>query len=623
VQPRITLCSVCHSQMPAGQSYCKNCGSTLCPHCRELLPQRSRFCPKCGFLCIVEQQVPAKPSTPPAVPGGQAIPIPRAVSTPQPPGTQAIPQQQPFGTPVAQHQRKCPKCGSTVDPELGRCTGCGLLYGTKHRVMQPQTAPAAIPPRPPLPSRPQSSTGQTPPRVQGTAPPYGNIGPGVPTSGFGQRPMNYSSPGTMPPEGVLLPIPSAAPAAAGATPVTPALPTMPHPYQAAPPTHIERGTTGPGKRGVARIFTTLFIIIVCLIVGGGIYYFVTGIETSPLPENTVNTTITSIQNVNSSRTDTSATITWKTDKQATGQVDYGKTKEYELTPVSIDELTTDHNIQLTGLEPNTTYYFKIISADAAGNEVTHEGELKPIAEADETAPTISGLNVSNVTESSAIITWHTNESATSQVKYSKSEEVSSTTPIDNNPTTDHSVTLTNLDSGTTYNYIVMSKDAAGNVANSPSGQTFTTESAIPVGSNVFDRAPDFTVQNPDGEDVNVNLRDYRGKIVMINFWATWCVPCKEEMPFIQAVSDNWSSQDLAIFSIAAKEKENLNVVNEFISDNGYTFPVYYDSQGQAKSLYNINIWPTTFLIDDEGIIRYMQVGSFSNQTELEDRLNSF
>src|SRR4030042_374049 len=124
VPPRISLCSVCHSQMPPGQPLCKNCGAMLCPHCREPLPQRSRFCPKCGFLCIAEQQSPATPSVPPAASARPAIPVPRAMNAPPQPARQ---QQPPFGTPVTQYQRNCPKCGSAIDTELGRCSGCGLL----------------------------------------------------------------------------------------------------------------------------------------------------------------------------------------------------------------------------------------------------------------------------------------------------------------------------------------------------------------------------------------------------------------------------------------------------------------------------------------------------------------
>jgi peroxiredoxin len=276
---------------------------------------------------------------------------------------------------------------------------------------------------------------------------------------------------------------------------------------------------------------------------------------------------------------------------------------------------------LTGLDPNTTYNFKVISTDAAGNEITPKGgELTTLATADKTAPTISGLSVSYITESSAIITWHTNEPATSQIKYSKSEEAVSTTPLDSNLITDHSITLTKLDSGTTYNFTIMSKDAAGNEATSAASQTFTTLTPIPIGSKVGNRAPDFTLKNLDGQ--NVTLSSFRGKIVVVNFWATWCDPCMEELPFFQAIPDNESAGGFKILAINNKESKN-QVLSKF-TDKGYTFTftILLDSTGEVNTLYDVDTLPTTFFIDAEGIIRKVQEDSFKSRTEIENILNS-
>jgi RNA polymerase subunit RPABC4/transcription elongation factor Spt4 len=227
VPPRISLCSVCHSQMPAGQSHCKNCGSMLCPHCRELLPQRSRYCPKCGFLSIAEEQSPIRKSAPSAISARpQAIPIPRVPVPTPPPVAQAAVHQQSFGTSVVQHQRNCPKCGASIDHELGRCSGCGLLYGVKHRVMQSPTAPVTPAPRPTT-SWPQSSMGQQSPGAQAMGHQYNNPRPSLPTPSFG-RP-NYLSPGVAPQGGILMPIPSVAPATVGAAPAS--VPMAPRSYR--------------------------------------------------------------------------------------------------------------------------------------------------------------------------------------------------------------------------------------------------------------------------------------------------------------------------------------------------------------------------------------------------------
>ena len=379
--------------------------------------------------------------------------------------------------------------------------------------------------------------------------------------------------------------------------------------------------SGTGKRGLSGIATTAIMLVICLLIGGGIYYFVTQTETTPPPEITEDYTSPSIQNVRSSAiTETSATIKWETDEPATSKVNYGQTMEYGLTAQSDTNLSTSHSVTLTGLDPNTTYYFEAISADAAGNEATQNGQVITAAKADETPPTISGINATT-TESSATITWLTDETATSQVNYWTTETSDTLTPLDTTLSTNHSVTLTGLDDSTTYYYQAISKDSSGNVATS-ANQTFETKEGIPVGPYVDHRAPDFTVQDLDGEDVTIKLSDFRGKIVMINFWGTWCEPCQDEMPFLQAISDNWSSADLAILAIASNTGDSLDTVKEFIEEKEYTFSAYYDSEGQAKSLYSIQIWPTTFFIDAEGIIKRIQFESFDDQDEIEDILNS-
>jgi peroxiredoxin len=432
----------------------------------------------------------------------------------------------------------------------------------------------------------------------------------------------------MPNVGMQMPIPRAAPAAASATSAStpmPALTATPYPSQAAPPVTRGGAISGAGRRGLTGIATTILILIVCFLVGSGIYYFVNQAGTSSPNNNTVDNTPPSIQNIKiSAITETGATINWKTDKLTTGKVEYWKTGTDVPSTTLDNNLSNSHSVKLSGLASDTTYYFKIISTDAAGNEATAQGDLKakPLASADETPPAISGINVSNITESSAIITWQTDETATSQVNYGKTETYGSTM-LDEKLTIPHTVTLTGLDDGTTYNFQVISKDSSGNTATSPTNQTFETPAGIPVGCGLGDRAPDFTVQNLDGEDVFVKLSDYRGKIVMLNFWYTTCDPCLTEMPWIQAVSDNWSGEkDLVILTIADSYWDSIDNVNEFIEGEGYTFPVFYDSERQAKSLYSISFWPTTYFIDTEGIIWHMEFGRVEHQAALEAILDS-
>jgi peroxiredoxin len=367
--------------------------------------------------------------------------------------------------------------------------------------------------------------------------------------------------------------------------------------------------------------------VICFFVGSGIYYAVSQTRTSSQPQVPTTSTSLIIPSVPiSSTTETGAVITWTTDKPATSQVEYGKTETYGSKTAENTKLTTSHSVTLTGLDPNTTYYFKAISQDASGNKVTSEGELKTLPQADTTPPAISGINVSNITESGAIITWTTNEAATSQVEYGKTETYGSTTPLDSKLTTSHSVTLTGLDDNTTYYFKVVSKDASGNKAMLAGDQPFTTKPIIPVGYEEGNRAPDFTLK--DLNEQNVTLSAFRGKIVMLNFWATWCGPCKEEMPYFQAIYDDWSDGELVILAIAVKTNQTLNTVKQYVmeeAEEAYTFPVLFDSKGDVQTLYGLTATtsiPRTFFIDKDGIIKKIQEVSFSSQTEIEDILES-
>ncbi len=174
----------------------------------------------------------------------------------------------------------------------------------------------------------------------------------------------------------------------------------------------------------------------------------------------------SITNISASDiTETSATITWATDEPATSQVEYGETADYGLSTTLDEELVTSHSVSLSGLEPNTIYHFRVKSKDEAGNEAASEDKtFTTSALPDTTPPMISEVNVSNIAESSATITWTTNEPATSQVEYGTTSAYGLSSPLDTNLVTSHSASLSNLASNTAYHFRIKSKDASDNLA---------------------------------------------------------------------------------------------------------------------------------------------------------------
>ncbi|MDC4206521.1 MAG: fibronectin type III domain-containing protein [Candidatus Manganitrophus sp.] len=196
------------------------------------------------------------------------------------------------------------------------------------------------------------------------------------------------------------------------------------------------------------------------------------IFTTPAPPDTTPPTFSGI--AAGSLTSSGATISWTTNELADTQVQYGTTTAYGSTTSLNSALTTAHTQDLTGLSPSTTYHYRVLSRDAAGNLATSgDNTFTTPAPPDTTPPTLSAISAGSITSSSVTISWTTNESADTQVQYGITTAYGSSTPLNTTLTTAHSERLTGLTPSTTYHYRVLSKDAAGNLATSGDG-TFTT-----------------------------------------------------------------------------------------------------------------------------------------------------
>lgn len=116
-------------------------------------------------------------------------------------------------------------------------------------------------------------------------------------------------------------------------------------------------------------------------------------------------------------------------------------------------------------------------------------------------------------------------------------------------------------------------------------------------------APDFTLVDQNGE--THTLSDYKGKTVFLNFWATWCPPCRGEMPEIQALYEKYggNAEDLVVLGVAGPnqgQEGDTAHITKFLSDNNYSFPVVMDESGEVFQTYGIRAFPTTFMIDADG-----------------------
>jgi len=116
---------------------------------------------------------------------------------------------------------------------------------------------------------------------------------------------------------------------------------------------------------------------------------------------------------------------------------------------------------------------------------------------------------------------------------------------------------------------------------------------------------DFTLPLLGGE--NVSLSSYKGKVVILNFWATWCPPCRAEMPSMETLYKSFNGQGLEI--LAVDIGEDTSTVQKFIRSNGYTYPILLDSSKKISSIYGIKAIPTTYIIDREGKIIGRVIGS--------------
>jgi len=117
-------------------------------------------------------------------------------------------------------------------------------------------------------------------------------------------------------------------------------------------------------------------------------------------------------------------------------------------------------------------------------------------------------------------------------------------------------------------------------------------------------APDFELPTLDGEQVF--LSDYFGKPILLNFWASWCAPCRAEIPDMQKF---YEDQDVEVVAVNLTTSEHSkDNVPEFVDEFGMTFPVLLDEQGTASTIYQIQPIPTTYLIDSEGIIHNIAYG---------------
>ena len=122
--------------------------------------------------------------------------------------------------------------------------------------------------------------------------------------------------------------------------------------------------------------------------------------------------------------------------------------------------------------------------------------------------------------------------------------------------------------------------------------------------SVGQQAPDFSIKDAEGK--LVKLSDYRGKVVFLNFWATWCAPCVEEMPEMNVLQEKYKDRKFQMMAISVDN--SWDVVRDFYEKHNLDMPTFLDPGQQVRSMYKVRGYPETFVIDGKGSVRKYKIG---------------
>ncbi len=122
--------------------------------------------------------------------------------------------------------------------------------------------------------------------------------------------------------------------------------------------------------------------------------------------------------------------------------------------------------------------------------------------------------------------------------------------------------------------------------------------------NIQGPAPDFALKSNTGK--NLRLSEYRGQVVMINFWASWCGPCRQEMPLLEDMYKRYQSLGFTILGVNVEEDSSK--AKRLLKEIPVSFPILFDNRNQVSKMYNVVAMPSTVLVDRDGNMRYLHKG---------------
>ena len=136
------------------------------------------------------------------------------------------------------------------------------------------------------------------------------------------------------------------------------------------------------------------------------------------------------------------------------------------------------------------------------------------------------------------------------------------------------------------------------------GLAIIAASGLAVADMTGREAPDFALKSSTGE--NLRLSEYRGEVVMVNFWATWCGPCRQEMPLLEELFSRYERVGFTLLGVNIDDDPRRAM--QMAKELGVTFPVVFDDRKEVSRLYDVNAMPVTVLVDKEGRVRHVHHG---------------
>ena len=161
----------------------------------------------------------------------------------------------------------------------------------------------------------------------------------------------------------------------------------------------------------------------------------------------------------------------------------------------------------------------------------------------------------------------------------------------------------------------------GYVATRPIGGGTSTGSEVQTSGSLLGKpAPAFTLKNPSGK--TVSLQQLRGKPVIVNFWATWCAPCREEMPELEQLYREYQDKGLVVLGVSVDDSSSAKQVPELLKEGNpavgsYTFPVALDQNQEVLRQYHVVGVPSSFFVDAKGTVRAIQPRAMDHKTMLD------